>query len=84
VIDEQLRPTLEQVRQRGRPVLRIETIVLVDAHPRQGLAALRQLIAAAGELLFGFEQVQPRLEPVFASSCDMHGHVCDPLRVDRE
>src|SRR5262249_4836884 len=48
-----------------------ETVVLVEADPRQLLPPLRQLVAAPRELLLRGEQLEPRCQPLFACP----GHV---------
>ncbi len=51
VMHDQLRTAPEEIRQRRRPVLGVEHVVLIDSHPRQRLSLDGELIAAAGELL---------------------------------
>src|SRR3970040_227624 len=46
VVDEELRAPSEEVCQRGAPLVGLESILLVDADPRQILALPRQLVAA--------------------------------------
>ena len=48
VVDEQLAAAVEQLAQRAGTVSPVEAIVLVDVHPGQLAALLRQLVAAAG------------------------------------
>jgi hypothetical protein len=74
VIDQELCAAGEQVRERRRTLLCFEPIILVDAHPGQRLALARQLVAAAGELLLGLEQLEPRLQPLLARSLDVCSH----------
>src|SRR6058998_2519110 len=46
VVDEELRAPSEEVCQRGAPLVGLESILLVDPHPRQLLPPPRQLVAA--------------------------------------
>ena len=50
VVDEQLRATVEQLRERLGPVGGLEAVVLLDRHPGKLPALPRQLLVAAGEL----------------------------------
>src|SRR5207245_5215609 len=43
----------------------LESIVLVDPHPRQLLPPPRQVVAAPRELLLRLEQLEPGREPLF-------------------
>src|SRR5438128_10219334 len=63
VVDEELRAPAEQVCQRGAPIVGIESIILVDAHPRQLLPPPRQLVAAPRQLLLLLEQRDPGCQP---------------------
>src|SRR5262249_34804090 len=72
VVDEKLRAPAEEVRQRGAPVVGLESIRLVDLNPRQFLPPPRQLVAAPRKLLLRLEQLEPRCEPLFTCS----GRVC--------
>src|SRR5262245_32055230 len=74
VIDEQLRATLEEVRQRRAAVSGVEVVLLVDAHPRQVLPLTCDLIALAGQRLLGFEQLESCRQPLFAGTGLMRGH----------
>src|SRR5207302_4742887 len=65
VVDEELRAPSEEVRQRGAPLVGLESILLVDPHPRQLLPPPRQVVAAPRELLLGLEQIEPGREPLF-------------------
>src|SRR2546426_11046785 len=47
VIDEELRASSEEVRQRGSPLVGRESILLVDPNPRQLLPPPRQPVAAS-------------------------------------
>src|SRR5262245_8860588 len=64
VVDEELRAPSEEVRQRGLPLVGLESILLVDSNPRQLLPPPRQLVAAPRELLLRFEQLEPLGEPL--------------------
>src|SRR5262245_5263126 len=72
VIDEELRTSSKEVRERGAPLLGFELVLLVDPDPRQLLPPPRQLVALTCEVLLRFEQLEPRCEPLFAGS----GLVC--------
>src|SRR5262249_12336832 len=61
-----LRALLEEVWQRGAPLVGLESVLLVDADPRQLLPSPRQLVAAPRKLLLGFEQFQPGSSPLLA------------------
>src|SRR5918912_1985633 len=56
VVDEELRPAVEEIRERLRAVHRLEAVVLHDLDPRKLLPLLGQLITAVGELLLLGEQ----------------------------
>jgi hypothetical protein len=58
VVDEKLRSAAEKVRERGAPFIGIETVLLVDANPRQLLASPRQFVAAPRQFLFLLEQLR--------------------------
>ena len=51
MIDEELRAPSEEVRQRGAALISLETILLVDANPRQLLSPPRQLVTSPCVLL---------------------------------
>ena len=51
VVDEKLRPSAEQIRERCAPLLGLEAVVLLDAHPGQLLPPPRELVAATGQFL---------------------------------
>jgi hypothetical protein len=51
VVDEQLGAAVEEVGERFRSALRLERVLLVDPNPRQLTPLLRELVAAARELL---------------------------------
>jgi hypothetical protein len=68
VIDEQLRSALEEIRERYRPVVAFECIVLVDANPGKLLSASGQLVAAPRQLFLIGEEFEAGREPVFARS----------------
>src|SRR3989454_990089 len=70
VVDEELRAPSEKVGQRGAPLVRLESVLLVDPDPRQLLPSPRQLVAAPRELLLRLEQLEPRCEPLF--TCPGH------------
>src|SRR5881394_4658190 len=57
VVDEQLRPTVEELGERLRPGLGLEAVVLLYRHPGELSPLARQLVAAARELLLLREQL---------------------------
>src|SRR5262245_61093287 len=65
VVDEELRPPAEEVSQRGASLVGLESVLLIDPHPRQGLPPPRQLVAAPRVLFLRLEQLEPLCEPVF-------------------
>src|SRR5262249_3388579 len=67
VVDEELRASSEEVRQRSAPLVGLESIRLVDPNPRQSLPPMRKLVAAPRELLLRLEQLEPCCEPLFTS-----------------
>src|SRR5258708_25358943 len=72
VVDEELRASAEEVRQRGTPFIGLEAISLIDWYPRQFLPLACKLVTSAREFLFCFEQFELRFQPLFACS----GLVC--------
>src|SRR6185437_1081769 len=72
MVDEELRAPAEEVLERRAPLIGLEAIVLVDAHPGQRLTSQRQLVAAPRQLLFRREEIEPRGEPLLACA----GHMC--------
>ena len=76
VVDEELRAPLEEVCQRGAPLVGLESILLVDPHPRQLLPPPRQLVAAPRQLLLRLEQLEPRCEPLLPCPGHVLRHRC--------
>src|SRR6185503_7942550 len=64
MIDEELRAPPEEIRQRGAPLVGLESILLVDPHPRQLLPPPRQLVAPSREFLIRPGQLEPRGKPL--------------------
>src|SRR4051794_23284035 len=58
VVDEQLGAPAEQVAQRGRSGRGLEAVLLLDGDPRKLLPAPGELVATAGVLLLGLEQLE--------------------------
>src|SRR5262245_44719406 len=79
VVDEELRAPSEEVLERGAPFIGLETVVLVEADPRQLLAPLRQLVAAPCELLLRLEQLEPRCQPLLTRPGRVSRHRSSPL-----
>src|SRR5262249_19254228 len=75
VVDQELRAAAKQVGQRSAALVGVEAIGVVDAHPRQRLPSLRQLVAAPGELLLRRQQLQPRRQPFLTRANRMLAHV---------
>ncbi len=74
VVDEELRATSEEVRQRGAPLVGFEAILFVDADPRQLLPLPRQRVAAPRQLFLSLEQREPRCEPLLMRAGRMVRH----------
>jgi hypothetical protein len=68
VVHQELRTPFEEVCERGRPVVRLEAVVLLDPDPGELLALPGQLVAPAGQLLLGSEQLEPRRKPFLTRS----------------
>src|SRR5438105_9027082 len=81
VVHEELRAPSEEVRQRGAALVGLESIVLLDANPRQLLPPPRQLVAAPRVLLFRLEQLDPRCKPILACPGAVLRHCCTPFVV---
>src|SRR6185503_14158410 len=79
VIHQELRAPAKQVSQRGLSFLSLESVILVDPHPRQFPSLARQIVAAASVLLLGGEQLDPRSQPLFAGSGLLLSHRSSPL-----
>src|SRR3954447_22442348 len=67
VVDEELRAAPEQVRQRLRPFIGIEAVLLLDLDPGQLATPARELVTAAGGLLLEPQQLLAGLLPLLAS-----------------
>src|SRR5262245_327447 len=78
VVDEELRAAPEEIRQRGAPLVGLESIRLVDPDPRQLLPPPRQLIAATRELLLRLEQLEPRGAPLLPCPGPVLRHRASP------
>src|SRR5687768_6396176 len=76
VIHDELRPSAKQINEGGLPLFGVESVVLVDAHPRQCLAPLREFVVEPRQFLFGLEQIEPCIEPFVASSRLVLHHHC--------
>ena len=66
ITDRPLATNLAEIRQRGAAPFGVEAIVLVHAHPRQGLPLARQFVAAPGQRLLLAQQFQARPQPFLA------------------
>src|SRR5204863_2020611 len=79
VVDEELRASPEEVRQRSATLVGLESIRLVDSDPGQLLPPPRQLVAAPRELLLRLEQLEPRCQPLLTCSSLVLDHHSDLL-----
>jgi hypothetical protein len=66
VIDEKLRASAEKVLERGHAIVGVESVGLVDLHPRQLLTAPRHFVAEPCHLFFAVEQLEPGAQPFIA------------------
>jgi hypothetical protein len=66
---EQLRATVEELRQRPRAVVGVEPVLLLDPHPRQLAAPPGELVADPGVLLLASQQLVAGRLP-FLAACD--------------
>src|SRR5206468_11006258 len=66
VVDEQLGAPVEQLAERLLAVVRIESILLLHAHPRQLASLPGELVTEPGVLLLADEELVARGEPFFA------------------
>ena len=73
VVDEQLRAPVEELRQRLRPVVGLEPVLLVDPDPRQLAALPGELVAASG-CAPSRVAAAPRGPPAIPRGC----RSCDP------
>src|SRR5262249_3547999 len=78
VVDEELRAPSEEVRQRGAPLVRLESILLIDPNPRQLLPSPRQLVAAPREFFLCLKQLEPRCEPLVTCPSTVLCHRSSP------
>src|SRR5436190_17340813 len=74
VIDEKLRSSSKERCQRRAPFVRLESILLVDAYPRQLLPPPRQLVAPPRVFLLRLQQLEPCCEPLLARSSCVRRH----------
>src|SRR5262249_35802692 len=74
MVNEELCAPPEEVRQRGAPLIGLESIVLVDPNPRHSPPSPCQFVAAARQLLLRLEQLEPRCEPLFMCRCNVLCH----------
>src|SRR6266576_5409115 len=77
VVDDQLRPTVEQLRKGACAGLGVEAVLLFERHPRELAALLRDLVGEPRVLLLAAEQRSACGEPVFA--CSDLGHSVTPF-----
>src|SRR5215204_1941250 len=79
VVDEQLRATVEELRERLRPRLGLEAVVLLDRHPGKLPPLPRELVVAVGELLLLREQLVARCLPLVLRADPVLCHRIPPL-----
>jgi hypothetical protein len=79
VIDEELRISLEEIRERGTSVVGLESVVLVDRDPGQLLPLLRNGVAEPGVLLLACEELLARCKPLFTCSDLVIRHWLSPF-----
>jgi hypothetical protein len=68
VVDEQLRASVEELREGLGPVVGLERVRLVDSHPWQLAAHARELVAAPGVFLLEPQQLNACRSPLFTRS----------------
>src|SRR5467141_3806978 len=68
VIDEELRPSSEEIGEGCCALVGFEAVLLVDSDPWQLLPQPRQLVAPPRQRLLGLEQLQAGRKPLFACS----------------
>jgi hypothetical protein len=66
VVDEQLRATVEELRQGLRALPHVEDVLLLDRNPGQLLAHPGDLVASVSVPLLGVEQLAARRQPFLA------------------
>src|SRR4030088_3602117 len=65
-INDQLPPAFEEIVEAGRPVRAIETVLLLDGHPRHPTTLGRHRVTCSGELLFLYQQLLAGRLPLLA------------------
>jgi hypothetical protein len=75
VVDEQLRASPEEVRQRGAALVTFEYILLVEPDPGQCLPLAGELVAVPRQRLLSVKELEPGGEPLFTCSDLVLGHV---------
>jgi hypothetical protein len=68
VVDEQLRASGEELRQRLRPLVGLKGVLLLEPHPRKLQPLPRELVASSRQLLLPLQQLDPRLQPILSRS----------------
>src|SRR5687768_3071076 len=66
VVDEQLRAPVEELRQRPRPILGLEAVLLLEPHPGQPSPLTSQFIVLTGELLLAPAEILASGKPLLA------------------
>src|SRR5262249_39361782 len=80
VIDEQLRAAVEEVRERFRPFVGLERVLLLDRDPRKLPAPAGELVASARMLFLRGEQLRTRRQPLLSRSHCVVEHRASPFR----
>ncbi|MCY1179150.1 hypothetical protein D9M73_195320 [compost metagenome] len=84
MVDQQLRAPLKEFGQGGAAVVGIEAVRLVEAKPWQCLALPGHIIAASGQRLFRFKQLQTCRQPLFPGRGFVGVHRCTLLVKGRD
>jgi hypothetical protein len=64
VVDQKLGPAVEELGQGPRPVIRVESVLLLDRDPRQLATLSRQLVRHPGVLLLALKQLVTSCVPI--------------------
>src|SRR5439155_5299259 len=76
-----LRASSEEISEGRFSFVGLESIFLVDPHPRQFLPPPRQLIAPPRQFFLNLEQLQPGRKPLLMCSSLMVGHRVRPFSI---
>src|SRR5690606_13837969 len=73
MVDQQLAAPIEQIGKAFPPRRRIEHVILVDLHPRQGLPLSINLVAQMRGFFLACQKRAPRVQPDFSGYDLIHG-----------